>query len=260
MDVYLFQWDLAWNDARRNFAEVLDLANSVGIVSGSLLALPEMFSTGFMHRPKVSGVELEREVAELKSFLSGLANETGSVVLGGGFCENSSGRFLNRTWVFAPGAAEPLAVYDKIHPFPSERRHFDCGSGFKVFGAGEFKVAPFTCYDLRFPELFREGARLGATAFCVPASWPARRQLHWETLLAARAIENQAYAFGVNRIGRDPYTSYAGGSRIVSPRGEVLAELGNERGVAHAKISLEEVLDFRQELPALSDAGLAPEL
>lgn len=225
-----------------------------------MIALPEMFSTGFMHRPKISGEVLAREVAETKAFLARFANETKSTVLGGGFCETGSGRFLNRTWVFAPGNSEPISIYDKIHPFPSERRHFDCGTDFKTFEVGEFKVAPFTCYDLRFPELFREGARLGATAFCVPASWPEKRRAHWEILLAARAIENQAYAFGVNRIGKDPYTRYAGGSRIVSPRGEVLAELGNERGVVHSKISLSEVLDFRRELPALSDAGIGTEL
>lgn len=258
MDVYLFQWDLAWNDRARNIAEILALAEEAGIAQGSLLALPEMFSTGFVHRPRISGDALALEVEETKSFLAKLAAMTKATVMGGGFCEAASGRFLNRTWVFGPSSSEPLAIYDKLRPFPSERRAFDGGNSFSIFGAGDFKVAPFTCYDLRFPELFREGARLGATAFCVPASWPEKRKAHWEILLAARAIENQAYVFGVNRIGRDPYTSYVGGSRILSPRGEVLAELGDERGVAHAKISLDEVQSFRQELPALRDAGIEP--
>jgi len=104
------------------------------------------------------------------------------------------------------------------------------------------------CYDLRFPEVFREAALRGAEAFFVIANWPARRVDHWRTLLGARAIENQAIAVGVNRLGRDPHESYESSSLAVGPRGETLHE-----GAGTVVLDPESVRTWRTLFPALRD-------
>ncbi len=122
-----------------------------------------------------------------------------------------------------------------------------------TFAWGGFAVAPFVCYDLRFPEVFRVASRSGANLLVVIANWPAARGAHWLTLLAARAIENQAYGIGVNRCGRDPNAAYAGQSRILDPRGRVIAEAGGAVSVVEADLDLEALLTYRREFPVLAD-------
>ena len=106
----------------------------------------------------------------------------------------------------------------------------------------------FICYDLRFPEEFREAALKGARLFCVPANWPARRIDHWHALLRARAIENQAFVFGVNRIGSDPNEEYVSSSLAVAPDGRVLHE-----GAGVVEIDPEEAVRLRESFPVLGD-------
>lgn len=130
----------------------------------------------------------------------------------------------------------------------------ECGAQLATFDWAGFTVAPFICYDLRFPEVFREATQRGADLFLVPALWPARRQQHWLTLLQARAIENQAYVVGVNRIGREPDHLYAGRSVIVDPHGVIIADAGECEHVLNARIDPAVVADWRRDFPALRDA------
>jgi predicted amidohydrolase len=127
-----------------------------------------------------------------------------------------------------------------------------------VRACGEAAVCPLICYDLRFPELWRVAALAGAEVFTIGASWPEVRQAHWRALLIARAIENQAYVVGVNRVGRDPSHGYAGGSLIVAPDGEILAEGGRAPTVLVADLDLASLRAWRAEFPALRD--VRPEL
>jgi predicted amidohydrolase len=122
-----------------------------------------------------------------------------------------------------------------------------------TFQWGGFTVAPFICYDLRFPEVFRAAVRKGADLIVVVASWPDPRHHHWTTLLKARAIENQAAVIGVNRAGTDPMFRYAGGSLILGPQAEVLAEAGEAPGCIRAEILPDMVADWRGKFPALRD-------
>jgi len=114
-------------------------------------------------------------------------------------------------------------------------------------------VAPFVCYDLRFPEVFRIAAARGAQLLAVIANWPSAREAHWLTLLRARAIENQAYVAGVNRCGEDPRLRYTGRSVIIDPRGEVLADAGSDEAVITADIDLADLEEYRRSFPALAD-------
>jgi predicted amidohydrolase len=117
----------------------------------------------------------------------------------------------------------------------------------------DLQVAPFVCYDLRFPEIFRHATRKGAELLVVIANWPEARDSHWQALLPARAIENQAFLVGVNRVGSDPLVRYAGHSLILSPKGETLAAGGSEPEVLSAVLERQSLLDYRQKFPALND-------
>jgi predicted amidohydrolase len=114
-------------------------------------------------------------------------------------------------------------------------------------------VSPFICYDLRFPEIFRISTRGGAEILVVIANWPQAREMHWLALLRARAIENQCYVAGVNRVGRDPNVEYSGRSVIIDPRGEIMADAGNKQLIISTEFDLSALRDYRRQFPALTD-------
>jgi omega-amidase len=189
-------------------------------------------------------------------FLADSARRLGSCVLGGVVRRKDPGGLaLNQAVAFGADGSE-LARYSKIHPFSfaGEDRRFARGRGVATFPWGGFTVAPFVCYDLRFPEVFRVAVLRGATLLVVIANWPAPREEHWLALLTARAIENQAYVVGVNRCGRDPNVAYSGRSRIVDPRGKVIADAGDGECVVEADLDLEALEAYRREFPVLADA------
>jgi predicted amidohydrolase len=153
---------------------------------------------------------------------------------------------------------EVVADYEKIHPFSYGREadHFSAGERLSMARCGDAQICPMICYDLRFPELWRLAAlsQPPAEVFTIGASWPAARQHHWHSLCVARAIENQAFVVACNRCGRDPHVSYAGGSIIVSPAGEILAEAAEVPVILQAEIDAAKARQWRNDFPALQDA------
>jgi omega-amidase len=147
------------------------------------------------------------------------------------------------------------AVYEKMHPFgfTEEPRHYAAGTRLVLDQVGPFTIAPTICYDLRFPELYRHAALAGANLITVIASWPTPRIAHWRAMLISRAIENQAFVVGVNRVGADPDHQYGGESLIVSPLGEILADSGSNPAVISAEIDPQTASDWRTTFPALED-------
>src|ERR1051325_287481 len=213
MKIYGIQLDSIWENKAANHAKVRSLLAKASPDRGSLVVLPEMFSTGFsMNVPAVT----EGKARESELFLSRTAHELGVFMLGGVVTMTSSGRGLNQSVIFAPDGKE-LARYSKMQPFNlgGEGQHYAAGDQIVTFPWQGFTVAPFVCYDLRFPELFRAAARRDAQLLVVIASWPVKRIHHWVTLLQARAIENQAYVVGVNRCGDDPKNHHNGHSLIL---------------------------------------------
>ena len=125
-----------------------------------------------------------------------------------------------------------------------------------------WKIASFICYDLRFPELFREATKQGANLITVQAAWPAKRRAHWETLIKARAIENQVYIAAVNAVSTHPDTRhpFAGTSLIISPNGDVIAQgSAQSEEVITAELDLQAEKDYRKSFPVL-DGIVPPEL
>jgi predicted amidohydrolase len=252
MKAHLVQLDIAWEDPGANYESVRRLLDAADVAAGDLLVLPEMFDTGF-------SFNIERtndKAGGTLRFLCELADDLGVTVQGGRTtapCHRCVAR--NVMSVLAPGD-KLLAEYVKIHPFQREAERFEAGRDVVTYPWGGLTVCPAICYDLRFPELFRLGARRGAEVFALGACWPIARAHHWRALVIARAIENQAYMLGVNRSGKDPMLLYGGGTIAVSPRGDVLGELGDAPGVLSVDVDPAAVRDWRAAFPALRDAKL----
>ncbi len=244
------QHDIVWEDKRATHARVRALLDAAALPPGSLVLLPEMFSTGFsMDVARIA--EGQERVSE--SFLAAETRARGLSILGG-VVSSVAGRGRNEALLMGPDGREQ-ARYAKLHPFSfgEEDRHFEPGSALVTFDWQGIAVAPFVCYDLRFPEAFRAAVDLGAELLVVIANWPLVREAHWHALLRARAIENQAYVAGVNRCGDDPRQRYGGRSLIVDPRGEVLAEGGDRECVVTAQLDRMRLVAYRGEFPALRD-------
>lgn len=251
MKVYCCQFDIVWEDKEANYAKVESMLSAAGIEEGSLVQLPEMFATGFSMN--VSAIR-EGPARETAAFLAGLARRWKSFVLGGLVTEAPCGRGCNQAVAFSPEGGE-LARYTKIQPFSlgGEKDHYTEGDRVRTFSWRGLTVVPYICYDLRFPEIFRVGARKGAQVITVMANWPETRIQHWVTLLQARAIENQAYVAGVNRCGASPDLPYNGRSLIVAPTGEILADAGDRERVIAAEVDAEALQALRTNLPFLRD-------
>jgi omega-amidase len=249
MQACLVQLDIVWENKNANFERVRELlaANAPG--AGSLIILPEMFATGFSFDVNATRQGGSPEGDE---FLRALAGDYGSCVVGGVVTQGSDGRTFNESVAFGPGGL--MKRFAKIHPFRMEQEVHAPGSEVVTFSWGGFEIAPLVCYDLRFPESFREAARMGASLMVVIANWPVARIDHWVTLLRARAIENQAYVIGVNRCGRDPEFTYPGRSLVIDPHGSVLVDAGDGEKVVAAELEPSVVAQWRQDFPALKDA------
>jgi omega-amidase len=252
MQVAAVQFDIAWEDRPANFSRVRALLAGAPPAPGSLIVLPEMFASGFSMNLAATRQTVARED---ETFLAALAREYRSFVVGGVVSPAENGRGRNESVAFSP-AGELLARYAKIHPFSlgGEAEGHEAGGEVVTFDCGRFVVAPFVCYDLRFPEIFRAAAFRGANLFIVIALWPVKRQQHWLTLLQARAIENQAYVIGVNRVGAEPQFRYAGRSVVVDPHGVIVADAGEQERVLHSTLDPAIVETWRRDFPALRDA------
>jgi omega-amidase len=255
MHVHLVQFDPAWEDKKANYAKVLSLLELNRPQPGSLVVLPEMFSTGFSLNLAATA---QAPTHEDDAFLSELARDHGCYLMGGvvspaeGQAEAEMG--WNESVTFGPDGTL-LARYAKMQPFSlgGESLCHKAGSEIVTFPWAGFTVAPLVCYDLRFPEHFRTAVKKGANLMVVIASWPVKRYHHWLTLLQARAIENLAYVVGVNRTGSDPNLKYNGRSVVVSPHGHIIADAGEGEGVLSARLDLADVTAWREQFPALGD-------
>jgi predicted amidohydrolase len=252
MKIYGCQFDIAWEDKTANYQKVRDLLNTAKPQAGSVVFLPEMFATGFSMN--VAAIAEDPASGPTVKFLAECAVRLGVYMVGGFVTRNADGKGRNELAVVAPNGAM-VAQYAKIHPFTygQESLHYVGGERICSFAWNDTKIAPFICYDLRFPEIFRHATRGGAEVLAIIANWPQKRDEHWQTLLRARAIENQTYIIGVNRCGSDPIGPYSGRSLIVDPQGMVLADGQSKEGTISAEIDLAALRAYREKFPVLAD-------
>ena len=250
MRVAAVQHDVAWEDRAATLARLEPQLRAAAGAGARLVVLTEMFTTGFSMEPeRVAEPEggpstdfLRTEAAELGVWLAG------SVPVR----PDAGGRPVNRLLLAGPGGE--LHHYDKIHPFTysGEHEHYAAGTGRITVDVEGVRVTPFVCYDLRFADEFWAEAG-GTDCYVVVANWPAARRTHWQALLVARAIENQAYVVGVNRVGDGGGLHYAGDSRIVDPLGEVLAAGAGGETILLADVDPDVVAETRKRYPFLAD-------
>ena len=222
-----------------------------------LIVLPELWSVGYFafddyeqHATALDGPLVQR--------LSALARRTSAVLHAGSVVERSGTELYNTSVVFGSDGAL-LATYRKMHVFGYQSREPELISAGRTLATAPVSSASAglaICYDLRFPEVFR--AMVDDVAiFIVPATWPASRVEHWQALLRARAVENQAFVIGCNAAGRNGDVELGGSSAVIDPWGGVLAQAGPAPEVLRASIDLSAVTRARSEFPVLRDRVLA---
>jgi len=248
--VTLAQQPLAWHDApanRAHFAALLaPLAGSTDLV-----ILPEMFTSGFTMQPEKYAEDADGETRE---WLLEQARTLDAAV-GGSVAVNDRGRFYNRFMIALPDGL--TYWYDKRHLFrmAGEHRHYSAGAHALIIEWRGVRLCPLVCYDLRFPVWSRRRPELEYDLVIYTANWPAARRYAWMTLLRARAIENQAYCIGVNRVGADgDGIAHAGDSVVLDFTGQPLLELLDQPQLATVSIDVESLRDWRDKFPAQLDA------
>jgi predicted amidohydrolase len=257
MRIAVVQHDIVWEDRPANFARLATWVARAAGAGAELVLLSETFSTGFSMTPGIG----EPEGGPSAEFLLGRAAEHGVWVAGS--CPEvamplvpgeTDGELPYNSLVLA-GPDGTVHRYRKLHPFThgGEHERFRAGEKPVTVEIGGLRITPFICYDLRFANVFWEAAER-TDVYLVTANWPATRRHHWTTLLQARAIENQAYVVGCNRVGTaGDGTEHAGDSRIVSPMGELLATAAVGETIVLADVDPAEVAATRDRLKFLPD-------
>ena len=268
LTITLIQADLAWEDKETNLRRLEEKIDSIGEKT-ELVVLPEMFSTGFSMQPKALAESMTGpSVAWMKRIAA-----RKRIILTGSLIIEENGHYYNRLiWMLPNGA---YGYYDKRHRFAyaGENEQYTAGNKRLVASVNGWKVNLLVCYDLRFPVWSRQQQPAPRTDVLSPgpsetqgpgpeydillyvANWPERRSHAWKTLLQARAIENQAYTIGLNRVGNDGNNIYhSGDSMIVSPLGEVLWQGEKEESVFTYTLFKEKLEEIRSRFPFWRDA------
>ena len=248
--VAALQYDIAWEDREANWQRVREGATGAVAAGARLLVLPEMFATGFSMNTAIIGEPID---GPSSTFLATLAQEH-DIWIGGSIAERDPGhaRPHNRFVLAAPDGSVHRYAKRHLFSFGGEDEHYEPGSEVVVVDVEGVRCSLHVCYDLRFGEDFWP---LAPRVDChlVIANWPRPREEHWSALLVARAIENQAWVVGVNRVGVGGRLEYGGGSAIVGPFGEVVARARESAALLVADVDPERVRAVRKRWPFVAD-------
>lgn len=249
LKVTIVQSDLAWRNPEQNLSHFDKLIHKIGEPT-DLIVLPEVFTTGFTMHPRPLSEKLRGRTLK---WMFCKAIEMKSAIVGS-YAVEVQGKLFNRLYVMYPNGRS--VFYDKRHLFrmADEDKFFTAGDKRLIFKVKGWKLGAMICYDLRFPvwsrNIFDDGA-YGYDGLVYVANWPEVRSNIWKTLLAARAIENQAYVVGVNRIGTDGNgISHSGDSMVVDPWGAKMTETrANQESVETVTLSASKLESFRKSIP-----------
>jgi predicted amidohydrolase len=249
MKVAIVQHDIVWEDPAANCEHLTTMIAKAAADDARLIVVSEMFATGFSMHPERAA---EDEGGPNEQFLLAQAAEHNAYLVGSLAQRGRDGQFRNNAIVAAPGGT--VRRYAKIHPFTysGEHEHYAAGNDYLTVDIDDVRMSVFVCYDLRFADEFWAVAER-TDLYVVVANWPAARREHWRVLLRARAIENQAYVIGVNRVGTGKNLVYSGDSAIIDPLGETIAECPPGEAVQTAEIDRATVSHTRSALPFLRD-------
>jgi omega-amidase len=248
LKISLIQADLIWENPVANLDMLDEMIGKVPAET-DLVLLPETFATGFTMR---SEEYAENENGRSVTWMKKMAVEHSVHITGSLIIRDEAGIRNRLLWVSPEGIA---GTYDKRHLFRMGRedKHFFPGSSRRIFRLGDFNFMPQICYDLRFPVFSRNRGDYDVLFYV--ANWPESRHTVWETLLRARAIENQSYVIGVNRSGKDGEgMDHNGGSCIIDPMGRVMASLNHSAGILNGILDYQKIKEFREKFQAWKDA------
>ena len=258
LSITTIQTNLAWEDKAANLQLLEHKINSINEPT-EIVVLPEMFSTGFSMRPELFAETMDGETVEWMKTVA--ANN--KIILTGSIIIKEEDKYFNRLiWMLPNGH---YGYYDKRHLFAyaEEDKHYSAGNKRLIASVKGWKINLQVCYDLRFPVWASQSpppqgevrSGLEYDILIYVANWPEKRNHAWKTLLCARAIENQCYVIGVNRVGNDGNNIYhSGNSLIIGPLGEVLYHIADEEDIFTILLEKETLDDMRKKFPFWKDA------
>ena len=249
----LIQTNLQWEDKAANLQMLEAKINS--IQKTEVVVLPEMFSTGFSMKPEQFAETMNGPTVEWMKKIS----IQHKIILTGSLMIKDNNHYFNRLiWMLPNGS---LGYYDKRHCFAyaGEDKHYTAGNKRLIAQVKGWKINLQVCYDLRFPVWARQEQNENGSAeydvLLYVANWPERRNHAWKTLLTARAIENQSYVIGVNRVGNDGNEIYhSGDSMVIDPLGEILYQKQHDEDVFTITLEKEKLEQIRNKFPFWKDA------
>ncbi|HEU4471398.1 MAG TPA: amidohydrolase [Flavisolibacter sp.] len=252
--ITLIQTALVWEDKKANLQKLEQKINDLR-ESTHVIVLPEMFSTGFSMKPESLAEKMDGPTVTWMKTMAASKR----VIITGSLIVEDNGQYFNRMiWMLPNGQ---YGTYDKRHlfAFAGEDLHYTGGSRRLIASVNGWKVNLMVCYDLRFPvwarQQFGERQAFEYDVLLYVANWPQRRSTAWKSLLQARAIENQSYVIGVNRIGEDGNGIYhSGDSMVIDPLGEVLYHKADEEDVFTISLKKEDLEGVRERFPFWKDA------
>jgi predicted amidohydrolase len=246
------QMSVVENDKAATIEKALDAVRKAR--DADLIILPELWNIGFMSFDRYVPEAEDRDGPTLTA-LKNVARELRAYIHTGSFVEREGEQHFNSSYLLSP-QGEMLANYRKIHLFGYNSREaqlLNHGNEVIVADTSLGKLGLATCYDLRFPELFRRMVEKGAELFLICSAWPYPRLEHWIMLNRVRALENQCFLVSANSVGMNGSSQFVGHSMMVNPWGIILASGGDEEVVLRAEFDLGEAHSARKRFPALAD-------
>ena len=248
LKVSALTFDIQWHEPSINFGRIENLIKEQLDPDADILVLPEMFSTGFTMQPDQVAEGMNGSTIQ---WLQKIAR-TNDMMVCGSVVINEGVKFFNRFIAVFPD--NNISTYDKKYLFTLSGEHetYESGKDPNIFEYKGWKICPRICYDLRFPGWSRNTTNYDLLIYV--ANWPKPRVKHWDMLLAARAIENQCYVIGVNRIGTDANKlDYCGHTTIYAFDGERIAFDEEKAGIISGVLEKDNMLEYREKLPFLND-------
>lgn len=252
LKISLLQMNIKLGDFEANKQTLLRLFKDALLKQPDVILLPEMWNIGFY--PKPVSEYADPDGTETRKLLSRLARENRVNIVGGSIANRIGQHVYNTSYVFDRDGTL-ISTYHKIHLFSPENedKDFTPGDAITTYMLDGIKCATVICYDLRFCELLRLLALEQVSVLFIPAAWPSKRLMHWQTLNRARAIENQLFIVANNGSGMLGTFHLGGNSLIIDPWGEILAQAGEEECILHARLKLGILQQIRQNMNVFAD-------
>lgn len=254
LELTLIQTELHWENKEANLKMLEEKINAIPS-SGQVVILPEMFSTGFSMKPETFAEKMDGPSVQWMKRMAASKR----IILTGSLMIEENGNYFNRLiWMLPNGQS---GVYDKRHLFAygEEHKHYSAGTQRLIASVNGWKINLMVCYDLRFPvwsrQQFDEDGNFEYDVLIYVANWPERRNTPWKSLLQARAIENQCYVIGVNRVGNDGSNIYhSGDSMVIDPLGNILYHKVDEEDVFSITLDKNHLKEVREKFQFWRDA------